>query len=137
MLVAMHRSSNIAFPKSIVGQACAVVFSACFLSLAGCGAGGEEGPTISTTATPAGAVARLDWTPVVPLPGEPPILGYYIHYGKGSPGQAGSCSYEDVKFVNTPSGTVTGLDMDSRYYFAVSAYNGVEGACSNEVSTNT
>jgi hypothetical protein len=30
---------------------------------------------------------------------------------------------------------VTGLDPNSRYYFAVSAYNGVSGPCSNEVST--
>jgi hypothetical protein len=37
----------------------------------------------------------------------------------------------------TSTGTVTGLETGSRYYFAVSAYNGVEGACSNEVSTDT
>lgn len=129
----MRRSSQVAFPKSIAGQACAIVFSVCFLSLAGCGAGGEEGPTISTTATPIGATASLTWDPV----SDPNILGYYIHYGKQSLGQNGSCAYEDAKFVTTPSGTVTGLDTGSRYYFAVSAYNGAESACSNEVSTNT
>lgn len=133
MLVAMHRSSNIAFPKSIVGQACAVVLSACFLSLAGCGSGEQGGPTISTTSTPTGATASLTWDPVA----DPSVLGYYIHYGKQSLGQNGSCAYEDAKFVTIPSGTVTGLDTDSRYYFAVSAYNGAESACSNEVSTNT
>jgi hypothetical protein len=129
----MRHPSNSAFRKSIAGQACAIVFSACFLSLAGCGAGGEEGPTISTTATPTGATANLTWDPV----NDPSILGYYIHYGKQSLGQNGSCAYEDAKFVTAPSGTVTGLDTGSRYYFAVSAYNGAESACSNEVSTNT
>ena len=92
---------------------------------------------VTTTATPTGVMASLRWDPVQPRAGEPAILGYYIHYGKGSPGQAGSCSYDQAKFVTTPSGTVTGLDTDSRYYFAVSAYNGVEGDCSNEVSTDT
>ena len=33
--------------------------------------------------------------------------------------------------------TVTGLDPNTLYYFAVSAYNGVSGPCSNEVSTVT
>lgn len=33
--------------------------------------------------------------------------------------------------------TVTGLDPHSLYYFAVSAYNGLDGPCSNEVSTVT
>jgi hypothetical protein len=82
-------------------------------------------------------MANLDWDAVRPGTGEPPIIGYYIHYGKVSPGQAGSCSYEDVKFVSTSSGTVTGLDENSHYYFAVSAYNGLESGCSNEVSTDT
>jgi len=35
----------------------------------------------------------------------------------------------------TPTVTVTGLDPSTRYYFAVSAYNGLSGPCSNEVST--
>ena len=134
----MHSLSTTASPKSVASQACLLVLSACFLSLAGCGAGGEQGdPMITTTATPSGVMASLRWDPVQPQTGEPAILGYYIHYGKGSPGQAGSCSYEDVKFVTAPSGTITGLDGNSRYYFAVSAYNGVEGGCSNEVATDT
>jgi hypothetical protein len=35
----------------------------------------------------------------------------------------------------TPTATVTGLDPSTHYYFAVSAYNGLSGPCSNEVST--
>lgn len=128
---------NTSAKQSVPGSACRIALSVLFLSLAGCGSGEQGDPTITTTATPTGVMASLRWDPVQPQTGEPAILGYYIHYGKGSPAQAGSCSYDEVKFVTTPSGTVTGLDTDSRYYFAVSAYNGVEGSCSNEVSTNT
>ena len=34
----------------------------------------------------------------------------------------------------TQTATVTGLDPSATYYFAVSAYNGKSGPCSNEVS---
>lgn len=132
----MQHSSNRAFQNSLTGQVCSILISACFLSLAGCGsggAGGEGGPTITTTSTPTGATASLTWDPVT----DPSVVGYYIHYGKQSLGQTGSCAYQDAKFVTTPSGTVTGLDTNSQYYFAVSAYNGLESACSNEVSTGT
>jgi hypothetical protein len=37
----------------------------------------------------------------------------------------------------TLTATITGLDPSTRYYFAVSAYNGLSGPCSNEVSTVT
>ena len=33
--------------------------------------------------------------------------------------------------------TITGLDPNSPYFFAVSAFNGESGSCSNEVSTVT
>lgn len=132
----MNRSTNIDFQKSIFGRTCTTTLAILFLLLTGCGSGGEQGPTISTTSTPTGATAVLAWDPVQPETGEPPILGYVIHYGRQSSGQSGSCSYEDSLFVTTPNGTVTGLDNGSRYYFAVSAYNGVESACSNEVSTD-
>jgi len=39
--------------------------------------------------------------------------------------------------VTSPSATITNLDPDTRYYFTVSAYNGLESACSSEVSTVT
>lgn len=110
-----------------------IVLALFLVSLSGCGSGEQGGPTITTTATPTGATASLTWDPVA----DSSVLGYYIHYGKQSLGQTGSCAYEEAKFVRNPSGTVTGLDPDSVYYFAVSAYNGVEGGCSNEVSTST
>jgi len=39
--------------------------------------------------------------------------------------------------VDSSSATVTNLDPDTLYYFTVSAYNGQESACSNEVTTDT
>jgi hypothetical protein len=100
--------------------------------LTGCGEG-ETGsdPTIKVTA--AGATASLAWNPVH----DPSVSAYFVHYGRHSPRQSGSCAYEHSIFVDSPSATLTNLDPDTQYYFAVSAYNGIESACSNEVSTVT
>ncbi|HSA61887.1 MAG TPA: fibronectin type III domain-containing protein [Nitrospiraceae bacterium] len=102
-------------------------------SLTGCGAGGEGVPAVSTSAGPTGATASLAWDPVQ----DPSVYAYYVHYGRQSAGQPGACNYEDSMYVSTPSATVMGLDPDTRYFFSVSAYNGVQSACSNEVSTVT
>jgi hypothetical protein len=104
-----------------IGRGCSIVLGLLFLSLMGCGAG-HEGATVSLT-----------WDPV----NDASVIGYYIHYGKQSSEQPGSCAYDELQFVSSPRGTVTGLDLGSTYYFAVSAYNGVESACSNEVSAHT
>jgi Fibronectin type III domain len=133
----MSNSTTIDFQTSIISLTCSIVLGVLFLSLSGCGSGGAGEPTISTTSTASGATATLAWNPVQPQAGEPSILGYYIHYGRQSASQPGSCSYEDSIFVMASSGTVTGLLTGSRYHFAVSAYNGVEGPCSDEVFTDT
>jgi hypothetical protein len=99
-----------------------------FLSLTGCGATGEQ-----ESLTPTGAMVSLVWDPV----NDPSIVGYYIHYGKQSLNQSGSCTYDRAIFTDSQEGVVTGLDPGSTYYFAVSAYNGVRGDCSNEVSAKT
>ncbi|MBH0194926.1 MAG: fibronectin type III domain-containing protein [Nitrospira sp.] len=133
----MNTSATTNFQKSIIGLACSVTLSILFLSLSGCGSGDAGEPTISTASTASGATASLAWDPVQPQAGEPSILGYYIHYGRQSAGQRGSCSYEDSVFVMTSAGTIRRLEAGTRYYFAVSAYNGVEGTCSNEVFIDT
>jgi hypothetical protein len=79
----------------------------------------------------ASAAASLAWDPV----GE--VVGYYIHYGTESPESPGSCAYAQASFSPTPAATVTGLAANTTYYFAVSSFNGVESACSAEVSTVT
>jgi len=97
--------------------------------LTGCGGGGETGsdPTVK------GVTASLDWNPVP----DPSVSAYFVHYGRQSPHQPGSCAYEHSVSVDSPSITLTDLVPDTHYYFAVSAYNGLESACSNEVSTVT
>jgi hypothetical protein len=88
---------------------------------------------VTTSSTPTGASASLVWDPVQ----DPSVTGYSVHYGTQSAGQPGLCAYDDSKFVGGPNVTITGLDPNTRYFFAVSAYNGLEGPCSNEVSTVT
>ena len=95
--------------------------------LTGCG-GGEQ-----TGGEPSGVTASLTWSPVQ----NSSIIGYFVHYGRQSPNQSGSCAYESSIFVDSPSGTVTNLDPNTLYYFTVSAYNGLESACSDEVSAVT
>lgn len=103
--------------------------------LTGCGSGGETGsdPTVKVTPSSAGATASLDWNPVP----DPSVSAYFVHYGRHSPHHSGSCAYEHSISVDSPSATLTDLDPNTHYYFAVSAYNGLESACSNEVSTVT
>lgn len=100
--------------------------------LTGCG-GGEGGASDSSPAGQTGAIASLAWHPVQ----DPSVSGYYVYYGKNSSGQSGACNYESKQFVSSPSATITNLDHDTRYYFSVSAYNGLESSCSNEVSKIT
>jgi hypothetical protein len=102
-------------------------------SLTGCGGGENGDPLISTSATLTGAMASLTWDPVQ----DSTVYAYHVHYGKQSAGQPGACSYEASQYVSSPTATIVGLDPDTRYYFAVSAYNGISGPCSNEVSTVT
>ena len=99
--------------------------------LTGCG-GGEQtggGPSV----VPLGATASLEWNPVQ----DPSVIAYFVHYGRQSPGQPGSCTYESSMYIDSPSATVTNLDPNTLYYFSVSAYNGLESPCSDEVSTVT
>jgi hypothetical protein len=109
--------------------------------LMGCGSGGDggdgsisSGPNggVPSAGVPSGAAtATLAWDPVGG------VNGYYIHYGTESPNSPGSCAYAQSTFSSTPSATVTGLAENTTYYFAVSSFNGLEGACSAEVSTTT
>ncbi|MEC4889326.1 MAG: fibronectin type III domain-containing protein [Nitrospira sp.] len=114
--------------------ACLVIITATLLT--GCAGGGEGAPSISSTpgtSSVAGATATLAWDPVA----DPTVSGYYVHYGTQSPGQSGSCSYQYSQFVSSPTATVANLSRNTTYYFAVSAYNGLESACSTEVATTT
>jgi hypothetical protein len=118
--------------------------------LTGCGGGGGTSSDPSVTVTPpssgggstppVGATASLAWSPVQ----DPSVTAYFVHYGPQSSGQPGSCTYASSEHVAPPSSTgtnvsatVTNLAPNTVYYFAVSAYNELESACSNEVSAVT
>ncbi len=109
-----------------------MLLTACTL-LTGCGGGGEGAPAVSTSPNSALPTASLAWNPIQ----DSSIVGYYVHYGRQSPGQSGSCSYESAQFVESPNATLSDLQPNTRYYFTVSAYNGLESTCSSEVSTVT
>lgn len=102
--------------------------------LTGCGGGeADSQPSITMAPGSAGVTASLEWSPVQ----DPSVSTYFVHYGRQSPGQQGSCAYESSMPADSPSATITNLDPNTLYYFTVSAYNGLESACSNEVSTVT
>lgn len=93
----------------------------------------EGGPEISLTPTPTGVSAQLTWDTST----DPNVQGYFIHYGKRSPGEYGSCSYDESQRVGPPPATITGLDPNTPYFFAISAFgeaeSEAESPCSNEV----
>lgn len=99
--------------------------------LTGCGSGGETGSDPSAVVL--GSTVSLGWEQVH----DPSVMGYFIHYGRHSPHHAGSCAYEHSTYSADTEATVIHLDPHTRYYFVVSAYNGLESACSNEVTTVT
>ena len=109
--------------------------------LTGCGGGTGSDPSVTVTpgsggggsTPPVGATASLAWSPVP----DSSVIAYFVHYGRVSPGTPGSCTYESSMYVASPSATVTNLEPNTLYYFTVSAYNGLESACSSEVSTVT
>ena len=83
--------------------------------------------------TPTEATARLTWA-VNP---DPTVTGYRVYYGKESSGEPGSCSYETSQSVEAPPAIISGLEPNTPYFFAISAFGGEEGEaespCSNEV----
>ena len=95
--------------------------------VAGCGSGDERAPG-SSLASPT-ASKSLAWDPVSG------VHGYLVYYGSESPGVPGSCAYAQSVFTTTPSVTVTDLIPNTTYYFAVSAFNGLESHCSSEIMT--
>ena len=104
---------------------CSLAFGFYLISLAGCGEGGEGGS--------GGAMASVAWDAV----NDPTVTSYTVHYGKQSSGNFGSCNYENSIDVAEPSATIAGLEFNAQYYFAVSAFNGAQGPCSNELSEKT
>ena len=99
-------------------------------------------PTLSSsTPTTSLTAVTLTWNPNT----DPGVTGYFVHYGTLSPNLSGSCSYAQSTFYpldslsssTSPNVTISGLTEGTIYYFAVSAFNGFESSCSNEVSKTT
>lgn len=99
------------------------------------------GPPPSGGGSSAGGGAPARLTVSVSLAWDPnpdsSVHAHFVHYGKASSGQSGSCHYSHSIHVTSNFATITGLEPDTLYYFAVSAYNGRHSLCSNEVSTVT
>ena len=107
---------------TIRGSLLVTVLSGIIILLNGCGGEDEKG-----------GVATLSWNPVI---SSSPI-SYTVHYGKQSIANPGACNYEHSVDVQEPHATITSLDLDTDYYFAVSAFNGARSLCSAEVSKRT
>src|SRR5262245_10164021 len=80
--------------------------------LTGCGSGGETGSDPSASTAPVAATVSLEWQPVE----DPSVIGYFVHYGRQSPGQPGSCTYERAMLVDFAWATVPNLVPNTTYY---------------------
>lgn len=109
---------------------------------------GEEDPTITMTPTPTGVTAQLTWD----RPSDFKATGYSIHYGKRSSEEPGSeesdseelsseepnsCAQGESQAVEAPPATITGLEPNTAYFFAIRAFNESESICSNEITAVT
>lgn len=119
---------------------------------------GEQDPVITMSSTPDGVTANLNWG----RPHEFNVTGYAIHYGirpleepssreSSSEGETSeefsseesnseapnSCSEGDSQAVGDPRATIFGLKPNTRYFFAIRAFNETESFCSNEVTVVT
>lgn len=90
-------------------------------------------PIVTLNSTPMGASAEVVWQPSA----DSSVKGYYIYYGRQSSGEPGVCSYEGRYSVESPSVTITELEPNSPYFFAVSSHSSFESPCSNETAVIT
>jgi len=89
----------------------------------------EEDPMLTTIPPAPGVSVRIDWNPSP----DSNITSYYVYYGKQPATQPGSCSYEESQAVETPPAMISGLEPNTPYFFAISAFNESESSCSSEI----
>lgn len=109
---------------------------------------GEEDPIITMTPTPTGVTAQLTWD----RPANIHTAGYVLYYGKRSSDEptseesdseefhseeSAACSRGEHQAVEAPPATITGLEPNTQYVFAIRAFNESESLCSNEITAVT
>ncbi|MBI5672596.1 MAG: fibronectin type III domain-containing protein [Nitrospirae bacterium] len=116
---------------------------------------GEEDPTITMTPTPTGVTAHVTWV----RPPDMNVAGYNVYYRKQASAEPSSeessseepvseesgseepssCSSGQSQTVDGPSATIVGLEPNTRYLFAIRAFNEneSESLCSNEIQAVT
>ncbi len=105
---------------------------------------GETDPVITMIPTLTGVTAHLTWD----HPSDIHVDGYYIYYGKYSSQEpsseessseestseeSNSCSHGESQAIAAPTATITGLEPNTSYFFAIRAFNESESLCSNEI----
>lgn len=90
-------------------------------------------PVVALSSTPAGASADVTWQP---SPGSE-VSGYYVYYGRQPAEEPGVCSYEGRYAVDSLSVTISDLEPNTLYFFAVSSYSSFESSCTNEIAVVT
>lgn len=88
----------------------------------------EDEPMLTATPTAPGVSVRLDWDHSP----DSDINNYYVYYGMQPTGDPGSCTYEQSQAVKSPPATITGLEPNTPYFFAISAFKESESPCSIE-----
>ncbi|NGZ61398.1 MAG: hypothetical protein CV081_12990 [Nitrospira sp. LK265] len=104
---------------------------------------GEADPTITMTSTPTGVTAHVTWA----QPPDMNVAGYNIYYRKqpseeprseeSTSEEPSSCSSGESQTVQAPPATITGLEPNTPYVFAIRAFNESESLCSNEITVVT
>lgn len=100
------------------------------LMMFGCGESGSQNSVQPPVVSMSDTTAMLTWNSVDGYG----VTEYRMYWGKESTGTPGSCAYPNMKATPVTEITITDLDPDTIYYFAVSAFNGLESPCSEEVS---
>ncbi len=123
-------------------------------------AGGEADPIITMTPTSDGVTAHMTWDP----PHGIKVTEYHVYYRKHlttepsseelsseesdseessseklSSAEPSFCSLGEKQGVEAPSATITGLEPNTQYVFAIRAVtvNEAESLCSNEITAST
>lgn len=94
----------------------------------------DDDSMVVVTSTPTGAAVRLNWE----HSSDANIFGYSVYYGKQPAQESGLCSsYEANQAVDVPPVTITRLEYNTLYFFAIKKFNEPENSCSNEVMVLT